>query len=101
MNTGTNAPAFIHGDVVPGDAVEDFVVETVAKAGPAACPPLVVGVGGNFEGAPLLAKTTFLRKLLGYPIPTETVTISPRNSKKARAPDGEIKPLRAHCGPRT
>ncbi len=97
-NTGTNAPAFIHWDLVPGDAfkltfmakgggaenwsairmfapaagrdaVEDFVVETVDRAGPAACPPLIVGVGvgGNFEGAPLLAKTALLRKPLGAP----------------------------------
>ncbi len=99
-NTGTNAPAFIHWDIVPGDvfkvtfmakgggaenwsairmfapaagrdAVEDFVVETVDRAGPAACPPLVVGVGvgGNFEGAPLLAKKALLRKPLGAPHP--------------------------------
>ena len=99
-NTGTNAPAIIHWDIVPGDtfkvtfmakgggaenwsavrmfapaagkdAVEDFVVETVDRAGPAACPPLVVGVGvgGNFEGAPLLAKKALLRKPLGAPNP--------------------------------
>ncbi len=99
-NTGTNAPAFIHWDIVPGDtfrltfmakgggaenwsavrmfapaaggdAIEDFVVETVDKAGPAACPPLIVGVGvgGNFEGAPLLAKIALLRKPLGAPHP--------------------------------
>lgn len=95
-NTGTNAPAFIHWDLVPGDAlkvtfmakgggaenwsavrmfapaagreaVEEFVVETVDRAGPAACPPFVVGVGigGNFEGAPLLAKRALLRTPLG------------------------------------
>ncbi len=95
-NTGTNAPAIIHWEVVPGDAlkvtfmakgggaenwsavrmfppaagreaVEDFVVASVDLAGPAACPPLIlgVGIGGNFEGAPLLAKKALLRKPLG------------------------------------
>lgn len=74
VNTGDNSPAFIHWDVVPGDAfrvtfmakgggaenwssihmfppaagieaVEDFVVSAVDQAGAAACPPLIVGVG--------------------------------------------------------
>ncbi|MDD8013685.1 MAG: fumarate hydratase, partial [Acidobacteriota bacterium] len=86
-NTGNNTPVFIHWDVVPGDAfkmtfmakgggaenmsalkmmppsagakgIEDFVVETVSKAGPNPCPPTVVGVGigGNFDTSALLAK---------------------------------------------
>lgn len=40
----------------------DFVVETVRNAGPNPCPPIVVGVGigGNFEKAPLLAKEALL-----------------------------------------
>lgn len=73
-NTGTNTPAVIHYNVVPGDTlrlkimpkgfgsentsalkmlkpsdgikgVEDFVVETVEKGAPNACAPIIVGVG--------------------------------------------------------
>jgi len=93
-NTGDNTPAVLHTSVVPGDKVRiilapkgggaenmsaiamlkpaqgrqgvvDFVVDTVSKAGPNACPPLVVGVGvgGTFEKAALLAKKSILREL--------------------------------------
>lgn len=93
-NTGDNTPAVIHTNLVPGDAlritlmpkgggaenyaalamltpaqgregVKAFVVNCVKKAGPNACPPLVVGVGvgGNFEQAPILAKKALLRRL--------------------------------------
>ena len=86
-NTGDNTPAVIHYNIVPGDnikltvmpkgfgsenkgavkmlnpsdgiaGVEDFVVETVRKAGPDPCPPIVVGVGvgGTMEKAALLSK---------------------------------------------
>jgi fumarate hydratase subunit alpha len=99
-NTGNNTPVFIHWDVVPGDAfkitfmakgggaenmsalkmmppsagakgIEDFVVETVSKAGPNPCPPTVVGVGigGNFDTSALLAKKALLRKPVGSPHP--------------------------------
>ena len=73
-NTGTNTPAFIHTDIVPGsslkidvmlkgggsenmsslkmfrptDSVEkiiDFVEQTVISAGPNPCPPLFLGIG--------------------------------------------------------
>jgi len=73
-NTGTNTPAYIHYELVPGDAfkvafvakgggaenmsairmfapaagqegIEDFVVETADKGGSNPCPPIVVGVG--------------------------------------------------------
>ena len=73
-NTGTNTPAYIHWELVPGDAfkvafvakgggaenmsairmfapaagqegIEDFVVETADKGGSNPCPPIVVGVG--------------------------------------------------------
>lgn len=73
-NTGTNTPAFIHTDIVPGsklsidiilkgggsenmsalkmfrptDTVEtiiDFIEHTVVSAGPNPCPPLFLGVG--------------------------------------------------------
>ena len=44
------------------EGIIDFVVETVRNAGPNPCPPLVlgVGIGGNFERAPLLAKEALL-----------------------------------------
>lgn len=43
----------------------DFVVETVRNAGPNPCPPIVVGVGigGNFEVAPRLAKEALLKDI--------------------------------------
>lgn len=97
-NTGDNTPVFIHWEVVPGDefkitfmakgggsenmsalkmmppsagakGIEDFVVETVSKAGPNPCPPTVVGVGigGNFDTSALLAKKALLRKPVGSP----------------------------------
>ncbi len=52
----------------PADGVEgvkDFVIETVKKAGANPCPPVIVGVGigGNFEKAPCLAKQALLRKI--------------------------------------
>jgi len=61
--------------LTPGDGREgviDFVVETVEKAGGKSCPPLVigVGVGGNFETAPYMAKKALLRPL-GDPSPEE------------------------------
>ncbi|MCR4399418.1 MAG: fumarate hydratase [Syntrophomonadaceae bacterium] len=93
-NTGDNTPALVHCEVVPGDrlsltvmpkgagsenmgrvamltpsqgreAVERFVVETVAAAGGNPCPPVIVGVGlgGNMEVAALLAKRALLRPL--------------------------------------
>jgi fumarate hydratase subunit alpha len=45
--------------------ISKFIVDTAADAGPDACPPLIVGVGigGNFETAPLLAKKSLLRPL--------------------------------------
>jgi fumarate hydratase subunit alpha len=97
-NTGDNTPVFIHWDVVAGDVfkvtfmakgggaenmsalkmmppsagakgIEDFVVETVSKAGPNPCPPTVVGVGigGNFDTSALLAKKALLRQPVGSP----------------------------------
>lgn len=45
--------------------IVDFVVDTVRNAGPNPCPPIVVGVGigGNFEVAPLLAKEALLKDI--------------------------------------
>ncbi len=95
-NTGDNTPAYIHWEVVPGEVfkvtfiakgggaenmsairmfapaaglegIEDFVVETVDKAGSNPCPPIIVGVGvgGNFEYVAWLAKKALLRRPLG------------------------------------
>lgn len=92
VNTKDNTPAIIHTEFVDGDklkivfapkgggsenmsalkmlkpsdgvdGVKDFVVETVRKAGPNPCPPIIVGVGigGAFEKAPYLAKKALLR----------------------------------------
>ena len=94
INSKDNTPSVIHIRIVPGDkikiilapkgagaenmsrvamlkpadgveGVKDFVVETVKKAGPNPCPPIIVGVGigGNFEKAPCLAKRALLRKI--------------------------------------
>jgi len=99
-NSGDNSPVFIHWDLIAGDSlritfmakgggsenmsalkmmppsagvkgIEDFVVETVSKAGPNPCPPTIVGVGvgGNFDTSALLAKKALLRKPLGSPHP--------------------------------
>ena len=93
-NTKDNTPCVIHIRIVPGnkikitfapkgagaenmsrvamlkpadgvEGVKDFVLETVKKAGPNPCPPVIVGVGigGNFEKAPYLAKRALLRKI--------------------------------------
>lgn len=98
-NTGDNTPAMIHYSIVPGDkitikvdtkgggsenmsrlamlkpsdgweGVRKFILETVANAGPNACPPVIVGVGigGNFEKVAYLAKKSLLRHV-GQPNP--------------------------------
>ncbi|MCL1997605.1 MAG: fumarate hydratase [Turicibacter sp.] len=90
-NTKDNTPAIIHFDLVAGDklkiivmpkgfgsenkggakmltpsagiaGVEDFVIETVQKAGSDSCPPIIVGVGvgGTMDYAALLAKKAIL-----------------------------------------
>jgi len=45
--------------------IREFVVQTVKKAGSNPCPPIVVGIGigGNFEVAPLLAKQALAREI--------------------------------------
>lgn len=99
VNTKNNTPAMIYTELVPGDQVKikvdtkgggsenmsqlkmlppsagwegakKFIVETVANAGPNACPPLIVGVGigGNFDKSALLAKKSLLRPV-GSPNP--------------------------------
>jgi fumarate hydratase subunit alpha len=92
-NTGDNTPAVVHVDLTPGDrlrlallpkgggaenmsrvtmltpadgerGVKAFVVETVERAGPNACPPVIVGVGigGTFDTVGALAKKALLRR---------------------------------------
>lgn len=99
VNTKNNTPAMIYTELVPGDKVKikadckgggsenmsrlamlppsagwegakRFIVETVASAGPNACPPLLVGVGigGNFDRVAQLAKRSLLRHV-GDPNP--------------------------------
>lgn len=93
-NTGDNTPPIVYYQIVPGDQLEinillkgfgaelmsrlemfppsvgvkgvrQFVVDTVRRAGPNACPPVIVGVGlgSSFEGVALLAKKALLRPL--------------------------------------
>ncbi|NMA25349.1 MAG: fumarate hydratase [Clostridiales bacterium] len=47
------------------DAIEDFIVDTVNKAGSNPCPPVVLGVGlgGTIEQAALLSKRGLLRDM--------------------------------------
>lgn len=94
LNTKDNTPAIIHTKIVSGDkikitaggkgfgsenmsaikmitpsygieGVKDFVLETVRKAGPNPCPPIVVGVGigGTFERCAQLAKKATFRAI--------------------------------------
>jgi fumarate hydratase subunit alpha len=94
QNTGDNTPAFLTVELVAGNGVEitvmpkgfgsenmsrlamlnpadgregvvDFVVDTVRRAGPNPCPPVVVGVGigGTFDKVTALAKKALLRPL--------------------------------------
>ncbi len=99
VNTGDNTPPLVHTEIVPGDRVrvtvmmkgfgaemmsrlrmlppaaglagaKAFIVETVERAGPNACPPVIVGVGlgGSFDSVAWLAKKALLRSL-GEPNP--------------------------------
>lgn len=94
VNTNDNTPAVIHVRIVQGDrielnvapkgfgsenmsavkmllpsvgqeAVEDFVVETVSKAGSNPCPPVVIGVGlgGTLEQCAIIAKRALSRPI--------------------------------------
>lgn len=99
VNRGDNTPAILHISIVPGDklkitfcpkgggsenmsavgmlkpaqgrdGIKKFVLDTVEKAGPNPCPPLIVGVGvgGTFEKAAELAKRALIRET-GEPSP--------------------------------
>lgn len=94
INTKDNTPAIIHTEIVPGDkvhitvapkgfgsenmsaikmlkpadgvdGVKNFVIETVKKAGPNPCPPIIVGIGigGSFEKAAYMAKKALTREI--------------------------------------
>jgi len=96
-NTQTNTPAVIYTDIVAGDkitlmatpkgfgsenmstlammkpadgeeGIKNFVVETIKKAGPNPCPPVLVGVGigGTADKAFVMAKKATLRKIGEY-----------------------------------
>ena len=96
-NTGDNTPAMLYTEIVPGDrikvtvatkgfgsenmsairmlkpaagieGVKAFVLETVRKAGPNPCPPIVVGVGigGTFDKCAYMAKRALLRPIGGH-----------------------------------
>ena len=93
-NTQTNTPAIIHYEIVPEDifeiylmpkgcgsenmsalcmlspsagieGVKKFVIETIKKAGPNPCPPVIVGIGigGDFEKSALISKKALFRDL--------------------------------------
>jgi fumarate hydratase subunit alpha len=93
-NSGDNTPPIVTYHIVPGDrvtirvmmkgfgaelmsrlrmfppavgieGVKQFVLETVEKAGPNACPPVIVGVGlgSSFDGVAHLAKKALFRPL--------------------------------------
>ncbi|MCX5686654.1 MAG: fumarate hydratase, partial [Candidatus Omnitrophica bacterium] len=93
-NTKTNTPSFLVTDIVPGDRVgisvspkgfgsenksaiqmfrptapieeiKGFILDVVRRAGPDACPPLVLGIGmgGTFDAASRLAKMACLRPI--------------------------------------
>lgn len=105
VNTKDNTPAVIYYNMVPGDkfkimvapkgfgsenmsglkmlkpadgveGVKQFIIETVKKAGPNPCPPIVVGVGigGTFDKAANLAKKALMR-------PTEEPNSNPYYAK--------------------
>ncbi len=107
-NTGTNIPAVVHLEIVPGDklhigflpkgcgsenmsglvmlppsagmaGVEDYVVQKVKDAGSNPCPPLVVGVGlGGTFEKAALLAKKSLFRPLGNPNPDANVAESER-----------------------
>lgn len=94
VNTKDNTPPLIHYELVPGsqvkvtalmkgfgaemmsglrmfppsvgvEGVKKYVLEVVGRAGPNACPPMIVGVGlgSSFDGVAYLAKKALMRPL--------------------------------------
>jgi fumarate hydratase subunit alpha len=102
-NTGTNVPAVVHFEIVPGDkvrigflpkgcgsenmsglvmlppsagmvGVEEYVVQKVKDAGSNPCPPVIVGVGlGGTFEKAALLAKKSLLRPLGYPNPDTNV----------------------------
>lgn len=103
LNTGDNTPGVIYYEIIEGDCFEleiaakgfgsenmsksmmlkpsdgeegvvKFVVDTVAKAGPNPCPPMIVGVGigGTLDKAAQIAKKSLFRPL-GTPNASEHI----------------------------
>lgn len=93
-NTKNNTPAMIHTEIIEGEqvflelmakgfgsenksavkmltpadgeqGVIDFVLDTVMKAGPNACPPFIIGVGigGSFDSVTELSKHALMRSI--------------------------------------
>jgi fumarate hydratase subunit alpha len=93
-NTGTNTPCLVNIEPVEGDKIDitispkgfgsenksmikmlrptasekdivDFALDVVKKAGPDACPPLIlgIGIGGTFDHAAHLSKKALLRPI--------------------------------------
>lgn len=93
-NTRTNTPSTLVTDIVPGDGVrisvspkgfgsenksmikmfrptasieevKEFILDVVKRAGPDACPPLILGIGmgGTFDSAAHMAKMALLRPI--------------------------------------
>lgn len=93
-NTGDNTPPIVHYEIIAGnkvrirvllkgfgaelmsavamlpatagkEGVKHFVLEVIERAGPNACPPVIVGVGlgGSFDSVAVLAKKALLRPL--------------------------------------
>jgi fumarase alpha subunit (EC 4.2.1.2) len=50
------------------EGIKKLVIQLIEEAGPNPCPPIIVGlgIGGNLEGASLLAKKALLRPLGTY-----------------------------------
>ena len=114
VNTKDNTPAIIHTKIVKGDkikitaggkgfgsenmsaikmltpsygveGVKKFILDTVFKAGPNPCPPVVVGVGigGTFERAAQLAKKATFRAIdTSNPAPRYSDGLRPRGTRR-------------------
>lgn len=112
-NTGNNLPPIIHVELVEGDelsillmakgagsenmsalrmlspgdgvdGIKEFVIETVRKAGPNPCPPIIVGIGigSNFEGVAELSKKALAKELL-QELPEDPIILELEKELKA------------------
>jgi len=101
VNTGTNTPAFVHTDIVPGNSLKitvylkgggsenmsslkmfrptsteneiiDYIAQTVLDAGPNPCPPLFIGVGiGGTSDTAMVNSKKAVLREPGTPHPLE------------------------------